>query len=36
MKKILLSALAGFGLGVLYSKNPSDNRKIEDMPNWPV
>jgi hypothetical protein len=35
MKKILLSVLTGFGLGVLYSKNPSD-RRIEDMPSWPV
>jgi hypothetical protein len=35
MKKVLLSAVSGFALGVLYSKNPTD-RRFEDMPNWPV
>jgi xanthosine utilization system XapX-like protein len=35
MKKVLLSAVSGFALGILYSKNPTD-KKIEDMPSWPV
>jgi hypothetical protein len=35
MKKILLSVLSGFGLSVIYRMKPIDKR-IEDMPSWPV
>lgn len=35
MKKVLLSVLSGIGLGVIYRMKPSD-RRIEDMPSWPV